>query len=108
MHHPVKFRRVILVVLDGLRSDTIDTSNLTTLKRLRAGGAASIRGDFPHVPRAADLFAPLPRALAAASLPTSAFASVPDQSRGLATRIATTLGVAELRMTGDDAPAILQ
>lgn len=137
MYHPVRIRRVILVVLDGLRPDAIDAFNLPTLKRLRAGGASTMRGatvapsvtaaamtslltgvpperhgvrsDRFHVPRSAGALSPLPRVLAASNYPTSAhMASVPTLFRGIAARIAAQLGIADVRLSGNDAPAILQ
>ena len=137
MHHPVRIRRVVLVVLDGLRPDAIDAFNLATLKRVRAGGASTMRGttvapsvtaaamtslltgvapvrhgvrsDRFHVPRSSAALSPLPRVLAAANYPTSAhLAAVPALFRGIASRIAAQLGVADTRMSGDDAPGILQ
>lgn len=137
MQSPVKIRRVILVVLDGLRPDAIDAFALPTLKRLRAGGASTMRGatvtpsvtaaamtslltgvapnhhgvrsDRFHVPRGAAALSPLPRVLRAANYPTAAhMAAVPSLFRGIASRIATQLGIADPRFTGDDAPSILQ
>ena len=137
MLSPVGVRRVVMVVLDGLRPDAIDTFGLNTLKRLRAGGASTMRGstvspsvtaaamtslltgvpptrhgvrsDRFHVPRTAGKLSPLPRVLADAAYPSSGFmASVPPIFRGVAARIATQLGISDTRFTGDDAPGILQ
>jgi arylsulfatase A-like enzyme len=137
MLSPVGVRRVVLVVLDGLRPDAIDTFGLTTLKRLRAGGASTMRGttvspsvtaaamtslltgvapvrhgvrsDRFHVPRTAGKLSPLPRVLADAAYPTSGFiASIPMLFRGVATRIAGQLGISDAKFAGEDAPGILQ
>jgi len=137
MASPVGVRRVVMVVLDGLRPDAIDTFSLNTLKRLRAGGASTMRGvtvgpsvtaaamaslltgvpplrhgirsDRFHIPRAAGKLSPLPRVLADAAFPSSGFmAAVPPIFRGVASRIAAQLGISDSRFFGQDAPAILQ
>lgn len=137
MQSPVNIRRVILVVLDGLRPDAIDAFALPTLRRHRAAGSSTMRGmtvtpsvtaaamtslltgvepgqhgvrtDRFHVPRSAATLAPLPRVLAAANYPTSAhMAAVPRIFRGITSRIATQLGISDLRQSGDDAPGILK
>jgi arylsulfatase A-like enzyme len=137
MLSPVGVRRVVLVVLDGLRPDAIDTFGLNTLKRLRAGGASTMRGttvapsvtaaamaslltgvspmrhgirtDRFHIPRVAGKLSPLPRVLAEATYPSSGFmAAVPPIFRGVASRIAAQLGINDSRFVGEDAPGILQ
>jgi predicted AlkP superfamily pyrophosphatase or phosphodiesterase len=134
---PHGIRRVILVVLDGLRPDAILLFGLPHLERLRRRGAATFtaRTVSPSVTAAAmgslltgvepllhgldsDRFRlpqprialdPLPAVLAAAGLPTSAhLAAVPPTHRGIAARLARRLGVSDTSFAGHSAPAILR
>ncbi len=129
-------RRVVLVVLDGLRADAISLLNLRCWNRLARSGASSITGttvspsvtaaamaslltgappevhglrsDRFHLPRNRGPVHPLPRVLADAGLPTSGFiAELPVLFRGLGKRIAQQLGVASPHFAGANAPEIL-
>jgi arylsulfatase A-like enzyme len=129
-------RRVVLVVLDGLRADAIPTLNLRCWNRLARGGAWSLggatvapsvtaaamaslltgtspevhglRSDRFHLPRSRGPVHPLPRVLADAGLPTSGFiAELPMLFRGLGKRIARQLGIGMPCFAGDNAPEIL-
>lgn len=122
-------RRVILVVLDGLRGDAIDMLALPTWSRLARDGAMTLAGttvvpsvtaaamaslltgvtpavhglasDRFHFPRSRGPIAPLPALLAGAGLPTSAFlARLPFLFRGVARRIATSLGIGSRSFSG--------
>lgn len=132
---PVK--RVVLVVLDGLRPDSIPRfglTNLATLARLGASsmlartvspsvtacamaslltGAAPYRhglqSDRFQIPRPRGELHPLPRLLADHGLPTSAFLrTMPALFRGIAQRIASHLGVQQARFHGEGCRAILE
>jgi arylsulfatase A-like enzyme len=129
-------RRVVLVVLDGLRADAIPTLDLRCWNRLARGGASSLAGstvspsvtaaamaslltgappevhglrsDRFHLPRSRGPVHPLPRVLADAGLPTSGFiAELPVLFRGLGKRIARQLGVGAPYLAGNNAPEIL-
>jgi predicted AlkP superfamily pyrophosphatase or phosphodiesterase len=133
---PSAVRRVVLVVLDGLRSDAVPFFDLTHLARLHRRGASTFRaqtvspsvtacamaslltGATPdrhglrserfHIPRARGTLHPLPKLLADHSLPTSAFLSrVPLLMGGLAQRIATFAGIGEARFEGRGAFDVL-
>lgn len=129
-------RRVVLVVLDGLRADAIPTLNLRCWNQLARRGASSLAGstvapsvtaaamaslltgappevhglrsDRFHVPRSRGPVDPLPRVLAEAGLPTSGFvAELPVLFRGIGKRIAQQLGVGTPCFAGQNAPEIL-
>lgn len=129
-------RRVVLVVLDGLRADAIDTLALPHLTRLRALGASTLAAetvapsvtaaamtslltgvpptvhgltsDRFHIPRTRARLQPLPRVLEHSGHPTSAFIrEIPRLYRGLATRIVRQLGAGDARFVGHNAPEIL-
>lgn len=129
-------RRVIIVVLDGLRPDAITRLDLPHLQRLGADGAATysartvapsvtaaamaslltgvdpsqhgVISDRFHIPRTTSTLAPLPKTLAAAGYPASAFIRrVPTLFRGIASRIARQLGIGDVRFSGETAPDIL-
>jgi hypothetical protein len=129
-------RRVVLVVLDGLRADAIPALNLRCWSRLARGGASSLAGttiapsvtaaamaslltgappevhglrsDRFHIPKSRGPVHPVPRVLAAAGLPTSGFiAELPLLFRGLGKRIAKQLGVGTPCFAGRNAPEIL-
>ena len=128
-------RRVIVVVLDGLRADAVDTLSLPTLLHLRrtaahctattvapsvtwavmttlmTGVAPALHGvvsDSIHLPRPrTDLF-PIPQLLGNAGMPTTAIlASIPAIFRGVAARIGRRLGIGHLRFVGCGADDIL-
>ncbi len=129
-------QRVVLVVLDGLRPDAIPRfglPHLAALARVSAftllgrtvqpsvtacAMASLLTGATPerhglqserfHLPRAKGALHPLPRHLAAAGLPTSAFlAAMPLLFGSIARRIAGHLGVERSRFTGRGALDIL-
>lgn len=136
MEHRPDVRRVVLVVLDGLRADAIHALDLRCWKRLAAAGASSLTGttvapsvtaaamaslftgvppeihglrsDRFHVPRSAGTVHPLPALLAEAGLATSGFvAELPLLFRGIGKRIATRLGISAPHFEGRNAPEIL-
>lgn len=136
MNDPFDVRRVVLVVLDGLRPDAIDAFGLTHIRQLATRGASTTQGstvapsvtaaamatlltgqtparhgvisDRFHIPRRRGPFDPLPRVLAAAGYPTEAFVgSLPPLYGGLASRIAKYLGIGRARCAGADAREIL-
>ena len=115
-------RRVVLVVLDGLRADAVQTLGLRCWQQLANRGASSLcgttvmpsvtaaamaslltgvppevhglRSDSFRLPRLRGPLHPLPRVLSAADLPTSSFVRrLPWTFRGLGKRIARHLGV---------------
>ena len=129
-------RRVVVVVLDGLRADAIDTFALATLTRLRGAAAhctattvepsvtwavmttlmtgvsPTIHGvvsDSIHLPRPLIELSPLPALLGSAGLPTTAIlASIPRIFRGVASAIGRRLGIGHLRFVGSGADDILE
>lgn len=129
-------RRVVLVVLDGLRPDAIPRFALPTLSELAGASAFTLLGrtvqpsvtacamaslltgaapdrhglqsERFHLPRPRGTLHPLPRHLAAHGLPTSAFlAQMPLLFGGIARRIAAHVGVAQARFAGRGALDIL-
>lgn len=129
-------RRVVVVVLDGLRPDAVDRFALPQLSRLIATGAYGadattvspsvttaamtslmtgvspavhgLAGDRVFIPRPRPGLTPLPELLAHSGLPSSAFmAQVPRLFRGLAARIGRRLGLSRLHLAGDDAADVL-
>lgn len=129
-------RRVVLVVLDGLRADAIDTLALPHLRRLRSIGASTLTAqtvapsvtaaamtslltgvpptvhgltsDRFRIPRTRARLQPLPRVLEHAGYPTTAFVrEIPRLYRGVATRIVRQLGAGDARFVGHNAPEIL-
>ncbi len=129
-------RRVIIIVLDGLRPDAIDAFGLTHVQRLMAGGAWTrnattvapslttaamtslmtgvsparhgIASDRVFIPRSNAGLSPLPDVLAEHGQPSSSFmGELPAIFRGLATRVARRLGFGASRFSGQDAPGIL-
>jgi len=128
-------RRVIVVVLDGLRADAIDTLKLPTLQRLRRSTAHCVAttvdpsvtwaamtslmtgvppamhgvvSDSIHLPRPRSELFPLPRLLSDEGLPTTAvLASVPKIFRGVAAAIGRKLGIGHLRFAGSGAEDVL-
>lgn len=130
-------RRVIVVVLDGLRSDAIDAFALDGLRRLAACGAHTraartvapsvtaaamgslltgvrperhgLTSDRFHIPRSRGPVAPLPRVLHEGGYVTAAcLADVPLLYRRIARGLARRLGVARPSFSGDGAHAILE
>lgn len=129
-------RRVVVVVLDGLRADAIPALGLRCWQRLARQGAASLRGntigpsvtaaamaslltgvapeahglrsDRFHLPRQRETLYPLPRLLGEAGLPTSAFIrSLPLFFRRIGRRIASHLGVGNASFAGHSSTEIL-
>ncbi len=129
-------RRVIVVVLDGLRPDAIDAFDLATLRRLAARHASTraattvapsvtaaamgslltgvsperhgLTSDRFHVPRSRGPVSPLPRLLAEAGyLSTACLADVPLLYRRIARALARRLGVARPSFDGRGADEIL-
>jgi predicted AlkP superfamily pyrophosphatase or phosphodiesterase len=129
-------RRVVVVVLDGLRPDAIDRFALPQLSRLIANGAYSahattvspsvttaamtslvtgvspavhgLAGDRVFIPRPPEDLIPLPEILARHGIPSTAYmAQVPRLFRGLASRIGRRLGLSGLYLTGTNAADVL-
>ncbi len=129
-------RRVVLVVLDGLRPDAIPRFGLGELSALAQRGAHTMLGrtvtpsvtacamaslltgaaperhglqcDRFHLPRPTGALHPLPRLLAAQGLPSSAFlATMPVLFSGIAQRIAAHLGITQAQFRGRDCEEIL-
>jgi arylsulfatase A-like enzyme len=136
MNRTYDVRRIVLVVLDGLRPDAIDAFGLTHIGRLAARGASThdartvepsvtaaamatlLTGQTPaghgvvsdrfHIPRRRGPQDPLPRVLATAGLPTEVFiGALPPLYGGLASRIARFLGIGRTRCAGAGAREIL-
>lgn len=129
-------RRVIVIVLDGLRPDAIQTLGLSQVARLADRGASTLEGATVapsvtaacmaslltgvrpathgvqstrfHIPRSRGLMRPLPRVLAEAGYPSSGFmCRVPWLMRGIARRIAGRLGVGTTGFHGTHADDVL-
>jgi predicted AlkP superfamily pyrophosphatase or phosphodiesterase len=129
-------RRVVLVVLDGLRPDAITKFQLQRVASLARRGASTFRaqtvnpsitpcamatlltGAAPerhgiqsehfHIPRPRGPVHPLAKELARHSMPTSFFMpQVPFLMRGIAARISTMLGLGEFRNHGRNADEVL-
>lgn len=129
-------RRVIIVVLDGLRPDAIDAFDLVHTRRLMQSGASShrattvapsvttaamtslfsgvsprvhgVESDRLFIPKNASTLVAVPELLARGGYPSSAFmAEVPAIFRGFAARIGRRLGFGTLRLSGKTAPEIL-
>jgi predicted AlkP superfamily pyrophosphatase or phosphodiesterase len=130
------YRRVILVILDGLRADAIDVFGLDTLQCLRktaaytsvartvepsvtwavmtslmTGVAPAVHGvvsERIHLPRPKAKLHPLPATLAEAGLPSTALlCSIPRLFRPVASAIGRGLGIGHLRFVGKGAEDIL-
>ena len=137
MRSPIDVRRVIVVVLDGLRPDAIDEFDLKELRRLMRSGASSmcartvapsltwpaltslmtgveprvhgILEDAVHFPKPRARLHPLPELLREAGYPSFAFmAEVPPLYRMMAKRIAKGLGFAEALFAGKNAHEVLK
>lgn len=129
-------RRVVLVVLDGLRPDAIHRFQLQRVATLARRGASTFRaqtvtpsitpcamatlltGAAPerhgiqsehfHIPRPRGPVHPLAKELTKHSMPTSFFMpQVPFLMRGIASRISTMLGLGEFRNQGRNADEVL-
>ena len=129
-------RRVIVVVLDGLRPDAITCFNLTHLQRAMQGGAHTLGGttvtpsvtaaamtslftgvpprlhgvesDRFHIPSPRRNLQPMTQRVAEAGLPVSVFmAEIPYLFRGLAKRFARVAGVEDANFAGNTAPEIV-
>lgn len=129
-------RRVILVVLDGLRPDAIDRFDLVHLKRLMANGASTkhattvapsittaaitslltgvspmrhgVTSDRVFVPSGSTSLKPIPGLLADHGFPSAGFmADVPTLLRGVANRVGRRLGFGSTRFAGKTAPEVL-
>lgn len=130
-------RRVIVVVLDGLRPDAITRFGLQNVLRLARNGASTfdartvspsvtaaamgslLTGAAPshhgleserfHIPRAKGALHPVAHELARCGMPSSGFmAHVPWLIRPLARRIARTLGLTTVRFRGNNATQVLE
>ena len=128
--------RVILVVLDGLRADAIDTFGMTHLESLIRAGSYTVaaetvapsvtaaamtslltgvppsvhgvRSDRFHIPSRSGPVDPVPATLAAAGIPTFAFIrQLPRWAVPLAQRTARRLAVAECVFQGTSAAEIV-
>jgi arylsulfatase A-like enzyme len=129
-------RRVILVVLDGLRSDAIDHFDLVHTRRLMECGASSlcaqtvapsvttaaitsllsgvspavhgIASDRLFIPKITTGLVPVPEMLERHGYPSAGFmAEVSPLFRGIAARIGRRLGFGTLRLSGKTAPEIM-
>ena len=129
-------RRVVLLVLDGLRPDAVNRFQLHHVARLARRGASTLQGqtvspsitpcalaslltgaaperhgvqsEHFFLPRPRRPVHPLAKELARHSLPTSVFMpQVPFLMRGIAARIASLLGLGEARFHGRDADDVL-
>ncbi len=129
-------RRVVLVVLDGLRPDAIPSFSLETIASLADAGAFTAAGTTVapsvtaacmasvlcgvrpsrhgvtstrfHIPRRNQPVFPLPALLRDAGLPTSFFmAELPFLCRGLAKRVATHLGIGGTGFKGKNSSGVL-
>ena len=136
MRQPRAIRRVIVVVADALRPDAIEAFDLINFRHLARCGASTmsattvnpsvtaaamtslltgvspsvhgLESDRFHIPRPRGPLMPLPRALAAAGYPSSAFlAEIPLIFRPLARQIVARLGVGESRFAGRDSAGVL-
>jgi arylsulfatase A-like enzyme len=135
-HRPI-IRRVITVVLDGLRSDAVHALDLHHVRALAARGAFTwtaqtvapsvtaaamgslltgvrperhgLTSDRFHIPRSRGPVVPLPRQLTDAGYMTTAcMADVPLLYRRIARALARRLGVARPVFSGQGAPEILR
>jgi predicted AlkP superfamily pyrophosphatase or phosphodiesterase len=129
-------RRVVLIVLDGLRPDAVGRFGLRRVALLARRGASTFRaqtvspsitpcamatlltGAAPerhgiqsehfHIPRPRGPVHPIAKELARHALPTSFFMPrVPFLMRGIAARIASLLGLRETRFHGRNADEVL-
>jgi hypothetical protein len=135
MSMPTAIRRVIIVVLDGLRPDAIDAFELSNIRAMALSGASTmcartvspsctwpamtsllsgmppemhgILRDSLHVPRPKTPLEPLPALLSQAGHHSAVFmGALPALYRGTARLIAKGLGFAEARFAGTTAEEI--
>ena len=135
MSTPTAIRRVIVVVLDGLRPDAIDAFDLSNIRAMALSGASTMSArtvspsctwpamtsllsgmppdahgilrDSLHVPRPKTPLEPLPTLLATAGYHSAVFMrSLPRLYRGTARLIAKGLGFAEARFAGATAEEV--
>lgn len=136
MHQPTHVRRVIVVVLDGLRPDAIEAFDLVNVRQLMQLGASSltartvspsltwpaltslltgvdpsrhgILSDTLHLPKQKSTLRPMPELLMRSGFPCSAFlGDVPAVYRIFGTRIGEKLGFNHVRFGGQTAPEVL-
>ncbi len=129
-------RRVVLLVIDGLRADAVETFDLSHVRRLAASGASTFSGqtvapsvtaaamtslftgvaprvhgiacDRFAVPRSAGVPQPIPRLLARAGLTTSVhFGSIPRRYHWLVPALGRIAGVHDARFGAESARLIL-
>ena len=135
MSMPTAIRRVIIVVLDGLRPDAIDAFELSNIRAMALSGASTMSArtvspsctwpamtslvsgippethgilrDSLHVPRPKTPLEPLPTLLSRAGYPSAVFLrALPALYRGTARLIAKGLGFAEARFAGATAEEV--
>jgi len=135
MPTPTAIRRVIIVVLDGLRPDAIDAFDLSNIRAMTLSGASTMCGrtvspsctwpamtsllcgiapemhgimrDSVHVPRPKTALEPLPGLLSRDGLHSAVFVrSLPALYRGTARLIAKGLGFKEARFAGATAEEV--
>jgi arylsulfatase A-like enzyme len=135
MSTPTAIRRVIIVVLDGLRPDAIDAFDLSSIRTMAQSGASTMSArtvspsctwpamtslisgmppethgilrDSPHVPRPKTPLEPLPTLLSRAGYHSAVFVrALPALYRGTARVIARVLGFAEARFAGTTAEEV--
>ena len=128
--------RVILVVLDGLRPDAIDSFGLSNIREMALNGASTMSArtvspsctwpamtslingvspethgvlrDSAHVPKPKTPLLPLPALLSRAGYPSAVFMrSMPALYRGTARRIAKRLGFTEAHFAGATAQEVI-
>jgi predicted AlkP superfamily pyrophosphatase or phosphodiesterase len=136
VHPENQIRRVILLVLDGVRPDAIEQYELPHLQRLMACGAASLRGstvspsvttaamtsllsgvsperhgiqtDRLFIPKSALTLSPIAEVLAHHGFPSSGFMGhIPSVFRGIAARVGRRLGFGTIHLVGKTASEIL-
>src|SRR5690242_8678024 len=136
MFRTTETRRAILVVLDGLRPDAIDTFDLTNIRRLMQLSASTMTGrtvspsltwpaitsmltgvtpethgimaDSVQIPRPRAKLWPLPSLLKKAGFPTSAFVSeIPPLYRPIAGHLARSMGFEDAAFRGKTALEVL-
>ena len=135
MPTPTAIRRVIIVVLDGLRPDAIDAFDLSNIRALAESGASTMSArtvspsctwpamtslisgvspethgilrDSLHVPRPKTPLVSLPALLSRAGYPSAVFTRrLPALYRGTGRLIAKRLGFAEARFAGRTAEEV--
>ena len=135
MSTPTAIRRVIIVVLDGLRPDAIDAFDLSTIRAMALNGASTmcartvspsctwpamtsllsgmspethgILRDSLHVPRPKTPLQPLPALVSRAGYHSATFVrALPALYRGTARLIAKRLGFAEAHFAGATAEEV--